>query len=156
MKFPKIKTVKIMFCTYSLIMLWLLLGQRLNTLVIYDYSEQIKQNTNLIPFITIKRYITLIQYTSNILLVKHAIVNLLGNIIMFVPLGVFLPIIYKKARNYLIFLFFIIVSISFIEVVQLFTLLGSCDIDDLIFNTFGATVGYIFYLIFNKIIKTRK
>ncbi len=144
------KIIKVLFFIYIVTMLWLLFGQRLNTLYIYNYSEQIKQNTNLIPFITIERYIILIQNTPNIHLVKHAIINLLGNIVMFVPLGFFLPAIVKKTKNYLIFLLYIVVTITLVEAVQLFTLLGSCDIDDLIFNTIGATIGYLLFLFLYK------
>jgi VanZ family protein len=53
----------------------------------------------------------------------------------------------KKTRNYLIFILYIIITITLVEVVQLFTLLGSCDIDDLIFNTIGASIGYLIFLI---------
>lgn len=150
MKFKIYKITKILFYIYIIAMLWLLFGQRLVALNIYNYSEQIKSNTNLISFITIERYLLLIQNTSNIYLVKHAIINLLGNIVMFIPLGFFLPIIIKNTRKYIIFLLYVIVSITTVEVVQLFTLLGSCDIDDLIFNTIGASIGYLIFIIVYK------
>ena len=150
MKSKNHKITKVLFFIYIASMLWLLFGQRLNTLYIFNYLEQIKQNTNLVPFITIKRYIILIQNTPNVFLVKHAIINLLGNIVMFVPLGFFLPATNKKTKNYLIFLLSVIVTITLVEVIQLFTLLGSCDIDDLIFNTLGATIGYLIFLIIYK------
>lgn len=147
MKSKKHIIIKVLFYVYVIIMLWLLLGQRLVALTIYNYSEQIKNNINLIPFITIERYLTLIKYTPNLYLAKHAIINLLGNIVMFIPLGIFVPATIKKTRNYLIFILYIIITITLVEVVQLFTLLGSCDIDDLIFNTIGASIGYLIFLI---------
>lgn len=150
MKSKKHIIIKVLFYVYVIIMLWLLLGQRLVALTFYNYSEQIKNNINLIPFITIERYLTLIKYTPNLYLAKHAIINLLGNIVMFIPLGIFVPATIKKTRNYLIFILYIIITITLVEVVQLFTLLGSCDIDDLIFNTIGASIGYLIFLIIYK------
>ncbi len=147
MKLKKHIIINVLFYIYVVIMLWLLLGQRLVALTIYNYSEQVKNNINLIPFITIERYLTLIKYAPNLYLAKHAIINLLGNIVMFIPLGFLLPAIFKKTKNFLVLLLYVISAITLVEIVQLFTLLGSCDIDDLIFNTLGASIGYLFFLI---------
>ena len=35
--------------------------------------------------------------------------------------------------------------ITLVELIQLFTLVGSCDIDDLILNLLGAAMGYGIY-----------
>ena len=35
--------------------------------------------------------------------------------------------------------------IVIIELIQLFTLLGSCDIDDLLLNTIGAVIGWLLW-----------
>jgi glycopeptide antibiotics resistance protein len=37
---------------------------------------------------------------------------------------------------------FVAITISCVEILQLFTLLGYCDVDDLILNTLGAAIGY--------------
>lgn len=71
--------------------------------------------------------------------------NVIGNICVFIPLGMFLPKLFKRCRN----LFFVIVlslELSLcVEVVQLVTRVGSFDVDDLLLNTIGGILGYIIY-----------
>ncbi|TCT13974.1 glycopeptide antibiotics resistance protein [Natranaerovirga pectinivora] len=80
-----------------------------------------------------------------------------GNIAMFIPFGILIPLIYKKARR-----FYIIVFLSFmfsltIELTQvLFTVFRSGTVDDLFFNTLGGVIGYIGYIIIKKLSKRIK
>lgn len=70
------------------------------------------------------------------------------NIIMFVPMGYFLPIVTKRARNWWNVILFG-VGISFgIELLQYVTLLGMFDVDDLFNNTIGVVIGWIIWKIF--------
>lgn len=73
------------------------------------------------------------------------------NLVLFVPLGFFLPLLYKKyqhIKNVILtgFLF----SLS-IEIVQMFGW-GATDINDLIINTAGACLGYLIYYLLSKIL----
>lgn len=73
------------------------------------------------------------------------------NLVLFVPLGFFLPLLYKKyqhIKNVILtgFLF----SLS-IEIVQMFGW-GATDINDLIINTAGACLGYLIYYLVSKIL----
>ena len=66
----------------------------------------------------------------------------LGNIAMFLPLGVLLPLIAKPFRRW-----YVTITAGFclsllIEAVQYLFQLGSADVDDLFCNTVGAVVGY--------------
>ena len=69
--------------------------------------------------------------------------NLGGNVVLFVPLGLFLPVLWQKLDRFLPFFAFVTALITAVELIQLFTLLGSCDVDDLILNLLGATVGFL-------------
>ena len=72
------------------------------------------------------------------------------NIVLFVPLGFFLPLLYKKySRISNIALTGFLFSLS-IEIVQMFGR-GSTDINDLITNTVGASLGYFTYKWFVRI-----
>lgn len=72
------------------------------------------------------------------------------NIVLFVPLGFFLPLLYKKySRISNIALTGFLFSLS-IEIVQMFGR-GSTDINDLITNTVGASLGYFIYKWFVRI-----
>lgn len=66
------------------------------------------------------------------------------NIILFVPMGLFLPILYEKYDKLgKIALLGFLLSLS-VEIVQLFGF-GATDINDLITNTVGACLGYGLY-----------
>ena len=107
------------------------------------YWENLSININIVPFYTIKQNLYLILKQSNPYLVPHAIINLLGNIIGFIPFGILLPLLLKRARTFKRFFFYAISGIVLIELIQLFTLRGSFDIDDLILNMLGSLIGYM-------------
>lgn len=64
------------------------------------------------------------------------------NVILFVPFGFFLPVLYKKAQDFRsVALIGFLFSLS-IELAQMFDW-GTTDINDLITNTAGACIGYL-------------
>ena len=69
--------------------------------------------------------------------------NLLGNLLMFAPLGFYLPFISVKLKKTANFALFTALLILVIEVVQVFTRRGSLDIDDFILNMRGALLGLL-------------
>jgi hypothetical protein len=70
--------------------------------------------------------------------------NIFGNIILFMPYG-FLGILYSKLNLYKsLFLVFIVV-INVLEFSQYYFGRGYAELDDVILNTFGMTIGYIIY-----------
>ncbi len=130
------------FLIYCGLMLWLLFGQRIGENFSGDYIGQLAENRNLIPLATIGLYLRLIQQGR---FLQHAFVNLVGNVVMFIPLGYLLPRIWKPMGRFFLFLLTMIGVIVWIELTQYFTLLGSCDVDDLILNLSGAILGYLFF-----------
>ena len=127
-----------LFAVYSAIMLWLLFD-RVGGIEGMDYWKQIRANLNLEPFHTIRLFLNVLDqqaYSS------AAIINLGGNVIMFIPLGFFLPRVFPALRNFWLTIFATALIIIAVELTQLFTLLGTCDIDDLILNVIGAAIGY--------------
>ena len=121
------------FAAYGLLMLWLLFGQRWG---------QSAGALNLEPFDTVRRYIWVLTHSSDADLLRHAVINLGGNVAMFVPLGFLLPTASVKKRTFFRTFFTALGLIAVVEALQLFTLLGSCDIDDLILNAIGVVLGY--------------
>ena len=94
-----------------------------------------------IPFDTMKYYyFHLTVYHNKVEFYK----NIVGNIILFIPYG-FLGILYPKLKNlfWLMIVFFIFINI--IEFSQYFFQRGTADIDDIILNTLGMTIGYFIY-----------
>jgi glycopeptide antibiotics resistance protein len=80
--------------------------------------------------------------------------EVIGNFIMLLPLGIYLPLLYKKIKSFLsVTLVAMMVSVS-IELMQLATNVRVADIDDVILNTAGASLGFIIYfLIYTLFIK---
>jgi glycopeptide antibiotics resistance protein len=77
--------------------------------------------------------------------------NVLGNILLFVPFGLFVSHYIKNKKMYPILLISVLVSCS-IEFAQ--TKIGrTADIDDVILNTLGGVIGYFIYKFSDKLIK---
>lgn len=92
---------------------------------------------NIIPFIDI---------------VQSPVTSLL-NVLLFIPLGIFLPVLWKDKYNSIvkILLCGFLLSLS-IEIMQIFTF-RLTDINDLITNTVGTMIGYFLYSMLLKKIK---
>lgn len=69
--------------------------------------------------------------------------NVLLNVAMFLPLGVLLPLLGKKFRKWYVAIPTGFAASLAIELVQLITGRGLCDVDDLFCNTLGALIGYL-------------
>ncbi|MBW9153510.1 VanZ family protein [Clostridium estertheticum] len=82
-------------------------------------------------------------------MIKFWIKNILGNMLLLFPFGLFLPILWKKFGNMKKTLLYSFLFTLGIEIIQLLSYYvgnnRSFDIDDLILNTFGAWIGYMFY-----------
>lgn len=99
---------------------------------------------NLILFAEIRRFI-LYRDTLGI---RAVAVNLLGNVLAFVPLGISLPLLTRKNAGFLaIFLQSLFFS-ALIELIQLVYRVGIFDVDDIFLNTCGAILGYFLYRLF--------
>ena len=112
-----------------------------------DLGRQIqgRQRTyNIIPFKEIKRFWDM-RYTYGW---GITIMNLVGNIAIFVPFGLLVPASAKKKylKNFFTVMALTVALSAAIEVIQYITLVGAFDIDDIILNTAGGLIGYICYL----------
>ncbi len=73
--------------------------------------------------------------------------QVVGNLVMLFPLGIYLPLLYKKINNFFaVFLVSLLVSLA-IECLQLATRYRSADVDDVILNTAGGCIGFLIYRI---------
>lgn len=133
--------LRLLFVVYLGAMVWLLFGQR--------WGGEFYRSVNLTPLVTIRLYWRLL-HSENAYLVRHAFVNLLGNVVMFIPLGFFQPWLSRRLRTWYKTLASTMVLILLVEAVQYLTRLGSCDIDDLILNIVGAVIGYTLWRITNR------
>lgn len=108
----------------------------------------IERRVSLIPFKTIMQFIPILLKHGLIIksLRPHlnaGAINIIGNIVVFIPVGVLIPMLDKgfaKFKN----TFMIGFATSFsIEILQFLFADGRCmDVDDLILNTLGVAIGW--------------
>lgn len=111
-----------------------------NGFAIKDFKVYIKQSVNLVPFKTIINYI---KEFNSMYSTRQIMFNLLGNICAFMPMALFLPLLFKKQSKFKNFIITMVIIILGIESLQLITTSGRFDIDDLILNLFGAVIMYL-------------
>ncbi len=108
---------------------------------------------NFVPFKTVMRFVRAIGTSA--VSVRAIVINLLGNLCVFMPLAFLAPAGIVRLRRFWAFFVSITAFVAFIELSQLILLTGMCDIDDLILNVGGACVFYALVKIppiYNKII----
>lgn len=75
----------------------------------------------------------------------NGMANLWGNVLAFIPLGIFLPVCMRKKNTLLTSLFLSFLFVIFIELFQLFSAFGAFDVDDILLNMVGSEIGYIIW-----------
>lgn len=122
------------------------------TIIPLPYSKVGVPCLNLDPLHqTYNNFVSALNHTSD-RTVWSETENLLGNIFLFFPLGLVLPILYNNFNTF-IKVFIIGLGCSFfIEATQYFISVNwgynrISDIDDLIFNTLGTAIGFLFFKI---------
>ena len=100
-----------------------------------------------LQFMRFEMSLTLVPFLPMIADFKNTILN----IILFVPLGIMLPFLWKKYNTLkATAVFGFMMSLS-IELLQLFTYRAT-DINDLIANTLGAVLGYFLFRIISYLV----
>lgn len=97
--------------------------------------------------LNIVRFIPLFStfgFVKDTILWKTIIINVFGNVLMFIPFG-FLGIISQKFNDLKTLIFNFASAIFLLESLQYFTRLGVFDIDDIILNTLGVAIGFWIY-----------
>ena len=114
----------------------------------FYFNADTKSTINLIPFNSILTYIKdLFSASADAKVVSR--INLAGNIILFIPMGVFLHLWFRGIKNYWKIVLSSIVFSTLIEIIQ-FVIGRSPDIDDLILNLFGTFIGFLLSCAFMK------
>ena len=114
--------------------------------LIFDIATAFPFRVNLIPLVN------LFDYDSK----RDLLLNVIGNMAMFIPSGIVLPLVYKRLDTF----WKVLVTgagISLcIEIVQLPFSVRATDIDDLILNTIGVIMGYGIYVLIRYVRKIMK
>ena len=129
-----------LFLIYVPVMVYLLFLQR---------TPSKEAAYNLIPLDTIRQQLRLLQGGA---FVRFAFTNLVGNVVMFLPLGL-LPGIWRKQRRFGWYILTVALVVALIELAQFVTRLGSADIDDWLLNLLGAGIGFEIWRTIGKIFR---
>lgn len=105
-------------------------------------------SVSLEPFFTISNYysIGLFNFIANM--------NILGNIVIFVPMGIFISL-YSNRERIINGIFYCLCISVIVEVIQFIFGIGITDIDDIILNTVGGFIGIAIYKILMKVFKDK-
>lgn len=118
-----------------LLLYWMFFG--------FGRTANSEKSIQLVPFSTIyKMFLQIDNF-------KQFTINILGNIVVFIPYGFLGMITEKLKRAKLLFPIFIL-AISCIEFLQFITKRGFAEIDDVILNTIGVAIGFGIYKFFTK------
>ena len=113
--------------------------------LLFDCTKIFPLWLNLRPFVYLFDYPTM----------KEAMLNLIGNTAMFIPLGIVWPAVFNKLNTHgKVIAAGVGVSLA-IEILQLPFFGRASDIDDLILNSLGFLMGYGIYLLTKKLRKGR-
>ncbi|NQX68550.1 VanZ family protein [Paenibacillus alba] len=129
------KIILFKFSSMDIPFLWHQLLRNLGNL---GYIKDRWETANVVPFASISSNI---QSLSN-----HDLINLLGNIAIFMPYGIFLVWMDQKHQISLLGVFMRALGLSLcLECSQLVLSIGSFDVDDLILNVSGGLLGYMIF-----------
>jgi glycopeptide antibiotics resistance protein len=131
------KLTKVLFIIYLIAIFWI---------IVLKFSIQLPPLRNM-------RSINLIPFSEPLVLNgKIAVSEIIMNVVIFVPLGMYAGILFKRwIFGKKLFLFFLISLIC--EVFQYILNIGASDITDIINNTFGGIIGLIIYIGIEKAFK---
>lgn len=93
--------------------------------------------------ITIKPVFSTLEFIHNSIDPRSILIIVLGNIIMFIPFG-FLGWVFQPLEDMKTLLYSFISTIIIVEALQYFTRMGIFEVDDIILNTFGVYLGWLF------------
>ena len=125
------------FGIYCFILIYILFLSR-GAMIHYSYAQYFRQFTNFVPFKTIIEYVQ--RYHNGFR--NLSVINLLGNFVLFMPMGALLPCVIHKLDRFWKVTLTVLGMVVMVEIVQGILRVGSVDIDDVLFNVIGAMIGY--------------
>lgn len=120
------------------------------------YNNLHTRGINLVPVKNSWTEVKAVLHVNNPLMVLHVMENLVGNIILFIPMGFLLPVLFTNMRRFgYVVLTGCLVSVS-IESTQwlsrFFSIYRFVDIDDVLLNTLGTAAGYLLFRISRQLL----
>lgn len=103
-----------------------------------SYLENFGLMTNFNPLETVRLYINAIKY--DYIGMEIPLSNLVGNAMLFMPMAVFLPCLFRSMQKLWLFALTMFLLLVAVEALQLLLACGSCDVDDVLLNLAGTLI----------------
>lgn len=146
------RMVSLLFLLYLAVLLRFILFKSFSDVMFINISlhnilYRIQHLANFTLFKTIRYYMSGQVNTS------IAVQNILGNILLFSPLGFFVPLLRPRLSK-LVQIAVLAFGISLLlELVQLLTGLGGFDVDDLLLNVLGGLLGWLAFRVLRGLVR---
>ena len=127
---------------YGLCLLYILSFRSIGTTYPWTYTEYLSVMHNFVPLKSV--YVLFTTPVISARIIVRFLVNFIGNIVLFIPWGVLLPVCFKKLRSFRYFVALTLAVLILVETIQIFSMLGSFDIEDILLNMGGACAGFAF------------
>lgn len=130
----------IVFIIYILFLLKLLLLSRVSLGELSNGERSLSREFNFVPFRGVIEY----MFGDEADVRKFAFSNVVGNIGIFIPMGVYISL-FRNDKRVIPALWFIFVISLLVEVIQGILAIGTADVDDIILNSLGGWIGILGY-----------
>ena len=140
MKANKNKIILAILAIYGIVLLYVLFFRRIGVDYPWTYPEYLNAMHNFIPFKSVYDLFTAPVLPVSV--VFRFALNFFGNILLFIPWGVLLPACFERMRFFRRFAILTLVTLIAVETIQILTMLGSFDVEDIMLNMAGACIGY--------------
>ncbi len=101
---------------------------------------------NLVLFQEIRRFLR----HRDILGLPAVLINVVGNVVVFIPYGCGLPLLFERLSSFPRTVILSFATSLLAETMQLILRVGCFDVDDLLLNTIGGCIGYLAYLLIRR------
>jgi len=131
------KLTNVLFIIYLIALFWI---------IVFKFNVQFSYMGNM-------RSINLIPFSESLIINgKLHFSEIIMNVVIFIPLGVYAGILFKRWSIWRRIILFFLISLV-CEVSQYILNIGASDITDIINNTLGGIIGLIIYKIIEKLLK---
>lgn len=151
------RAVRVLFVLYLLVLVKLLFFKIRFVFSTIDITSNEKATfgsllaaSNFIPFYRIW------YYASGQEPYLVGLLNVAGNVALFVPVGIFLPLFFKRLNSGLRVAMVSAGLSLLVETLQLLTTTGEFDVDDVLLNATGAVLGYCVFRVAEGFVERKK
>lgn len=119
-------------------------------LLLFSRAPGSERAVNLIPFATIAHF----AFSHSPGTARVAFANVVGNVLIFIPLGVYASWLRHRAAAWLTLVAVASVSVA-AEIIQGVFAVGTADVDDVILNCLGGLIGMLAFWLLSALLRER-